>query len=43
VSLAVLSYWMKKRGNSRWWWPQATAGTVHAGAAAWNHFGSGCY
>jgi hypothetical protein len=43
VSLAVLSYWMKKRGNTRWWWPQATAGTVHAGAAAWNHFGSGCY
>lgn len=43
VGLAVFSYWLKKRGNKNWWIPQLAAGTVHAGAAAWNHVGSGCY
>jgi hypothetical protein len=43
AGLAGLSYWLKKRGNKNWWIPQFAAGTVHAGAAAWNHVGSGCY
>lgn len=43
VGLSVLSYWLKKRGSNKWWLPQTISGTMHAGAAAWNQFGSGCY
>jgi hypothetical protein len=43
AGLAAFSYWLKRRGNKNWWIPQFAAGTVHAGAAAWNHVGSGCY
>jgi hypothetical protein len=43
VGLSVLGYWLKKRGSAKWWIPQTISGTMHAGAAAWNQFGSGCY
>jgi hypothetical protein len=43
AGLAAFSYWLKRRGHRNWWIPQFAAGTVHAGAAAWNHVGSGCY
>jgi hypothetical protein len=43
AGLAVISYWMKRRGHQKWWIVQFASGTAHAGAAAWNHAGSGCY
>jgi hypothetical protein len=43
AGMAMLSYWLKKKGHKNWWLPQFAAGTAHAGAASWNHFGSGCY
>ena len=43
VGFAYLSYWLKKKGHRNWWMPQFAAGAAHAGAASWNHFGSGCY
>jgi hypothetical protein len=43
AGLAMFSYWLKRKGSSKWWIPQFAAGTAHAGAAAWNHVGSGCY
>jgi hypothetical protein len=43
AGLAVISYWMKKRGHKKWWIVPFASGTAHAGAAAWNHVGSRCY
>lgn len=43
AGLAVISYWLKKHGHKKWWIVQFASGTAHAGAAAWNHVGSGCY
>jgi hypothetical protein len=43
TGFSLLGYWLKKRGSGKWWIPQMTSGTMHAGAAAWNHYGSGCY
>ena len=43
AGFALLSYWLKKKGHKNWWMPQFGAGVAQAGAASWNHFGSGCY